>query len=303
MDPSVVRLIRTAADAVDPRSLPAVPRANRVLMAEPTFYDVANVENPHMEENIGRVDRFAARRQWRDLLRHYQRLGVQVTVVPGQPLLPDLVFTANQVLPVPPGLMGEGAGGIRSIMKSAHREPEVAHIVSALEAQGLIIESLNPYEVARFEGTGDGIWHPGRALLYGGVGDRSCEEAWLRVGAMTGAPVALLKLVDPRFYHLDTCLSVIDERTAVIVPHAFDLDALGILRTQFERLLEVSVDDAMKMFCNGHSPDGRHYIVQPGAEAADDLRALGVEVVEVETGEFLRSGGSVFCMKLHYWAA
>lgn len=302
MDRSVVRLIRTAADAVDPTCLPAVALPDRLLMAEPTFYDVAYVENPHMEEHVGRVDRFLARRQWRALVRTYQRLGVRVMVIPGQPFLPDYVFAANQVLPVPPGLFGPGPGAIRSIMKSAHREPEVGHVVAALEAQGLAVEELDRYEVARFEGTGDGIWHPGRALLYGGVGERSCEDAWIRIGAMTGAAVALLNLVDPRFYHLDTCLSVIDERTAVIVPHAFDTDALGVLRRHFPRLLEISVDDAMKMFCNGHSPDGRRYVVQAGAAAAADLGALGIEVVEVDTSEFVKSGGSVFCMKLHYWS-
>ncbi len=301
MDPSAVRVIRTSDDALDPASLPAVPRADRLLMAEPTFYDVAYVENPHMEDNVGRVDRFLARRQWRTLLRTYQGLGVPVTVVPGQPFLPDYVFCANQVLPVPPGLLGPAPGAIRSIMKSAHREPEVTHIVAALEAEHLPVEALNPYEVDRIEGTGDGIWHPGRALLYGGVGPRTTEGAWLRVSAMLNAPVAILNLVDPRFYHLDTCLSVIDEQTAVIVPHAFDLDALGILRAHFPRLLEVSVDDAMNMFCNGHSPDGRHFVVQAGADAVEDLRALDIDVLEVDTSEFAKSGGSVFCMKLHYW--
>lgn len=303
MDASVVRLIRTAADCVDPQSLPTIPRPDRLLMVEPTYYDVAYVENPHMEEHVGKVDRFQARRQWRALLRTYQRIGVEVDVLPGQPFLPDYVFCANQVLPIPPGLLWEGPAAIRSIMRSAHREPEVPHIVVSLQRQGLSIEALNPYEVPSFEGTGDGIWHAGRALLYAGVGPRSTVEAWERVGAMTGVPVALLNLVDPRFYHLDTCLSIIDERTAVIVPHAFDTDALGVLRNNFERLLEVSVDDAMGMFCNGHSPDGEHFVVQAGAAAADDLRALGVDVVEVDTSEFLKSGGSVFCMKLHYWSA
>ena len=256
-----------------------------------------------MELNVGRVDRFLARQQWRELLRTYQRLGVPVTVLPGQPLLPDIVFCANQILPVPPGMLAAGASGVRSIMKSAHREAEVGHIVAALEGQGLPIEALNPYEVPRFEGTGDGIWHPGRALLYAGVGPRSAEEAWLRIGAMTGIPVVLLNLVDPRFYHLDTCLSVVDERTAVMVPRAFDDDALRILRQSFPRLIEIAGDDAMNMFCNGHSPDGRHYIVHEGSEAADTLRAMDVDVIEVDTSEFLKSGGSVFCMKLHYWGA
>ena len=31
------------------------------------------------------------------------------------------------------------------------------------------------------------------------------------------------------------------------------------------------------------------------------LREAGFEVVELDTDEYLKSGGSVFCMKLMYW--
>jgi len=60
----------------------------------------------------------------------------------------------------------------------------------------------------------------------------------------------------------------------------------------------------MRMFCNGHSPDGRHFLVQEGSpRAAAAVRDLGFEVLELSTDQFMLSGGSVFCMKLHYWAA
>lgn len=298
MDPSFVRLIRRAGDGLDPASLPSLPPPDRLLMAEPTFYERAGPPTRHSDAP---VDRFVARRQWRELLRTYQGLGLAVTVLPGQPLLPGYVFCADAVLPTPPGLLSARPSGVRSIMRSAHREPEVAHVVAALEAQGVLVEALNPYEVPQLSGSGDGIWHLGRALLYAGLGADSSAEAWLRVGAMTGVPVVLLELSDRRFDRLDRCLAVIDERTAVFAPDAFDVDGLALLRRGFERRVEVSAADALRGFCGGHCPDGRHYIVQGGADAAGALRALDVDVVEVESSEFAKTGGSVARMTLRYW--
>lgn len=298
----VARLVRYPEDAVDPRAWPAVPVADRILMTEPEFFDVEYVENPHMEGNLGQVDRFRARLQWRELLRAYQRVGLAVDVLPGQPHQPDYVFAANQSLPVPPGLLGTSAAAVLSIMKSARRQPEVKPVGEFLAAQGLMLHQLDPYAVPRFEGTGDAQWHPGRAVLWGGVGPRSTEDAYRRIAAWTGAPVLLLDLVDPRFYHLDTCLALLDEDTAVCFPAAFAEHSLALLRATFPRLLEVDEEEAMRMFCNGHCPDGRHYLVQRGcARAEAALARWGFEVIGLETSEFLKSGGSVFCMKLQFW--
>lgn len=283
--------------------LPPVPLPDRILVVEPRFYDVEYVINPHMEGNVGQVNRFEARHQWRHLVEAYRRIGQTVEVLDGLPLLPDLVFCANQALPVPPGLIAPGAGAVMSIMRRARREPEVAHIQGFLSERGVHIEQLDPWSVPSMEGTGDGAWHPGRALLWGGIGPRSRREAWERVSAMTGAPVVLLNLVDPRFYHLDTCLSFVDEQTAVVYPGAFDDAGRALLGALVPRLVEVDEIEAMNMACNGHSPDGRHYLVQSGSPRCNAaLERLGVDVIELETDQFLLSGGSVYCMKLHWWA-
>ncbi|PJB24315.1 MAG: amidinotransferase, partial [Elusimicrobia bacterium CG_4_9_14_3_um_filter_62_55] len=39
-----------------------------------------------------------------------------------------------------------------------------------------------------------------------------------------------------------------------------------------------------------------------GAETAiRHMKAMGVSAMEVETDEFLKSGGSVFCLKMHLY--
>ena len=295
-------LIRRLDDLVDPTSLPAVPRPDRILMAEPEFFDVEYVINPHMAGNVGQVDRLLARQQWRALRETYRRLGQHVDVLPGEPFLPDYVFTANQALPVPPGFLSERPGAILSIMRSARRQAEIRPYAAGLDALGVQLEQLDPYEVRNVEGTGDGSWYPGRALLLAGVGPRSDETAWVRVSAFTGVPIVVLQLVDPRFYHLDTCLAPIDERCALYYPGAFTAEGCALIEALYPEAIAVGEAEAVNMVCNGHSPDGKNFIVEPGAPSATlALRERGVAVHEVETSEFRKSGGSVFCMKLHFW--
>ncbi len=283
--------------------LPQLPLGQRILMVDPGYFDVESTGNPHMRGNIGRIDRFTARQQWLALRACYEGLGLGVDVLESVPLLPDLVFSANQVLPVPPGLLAEGPAVVPSIMRSARRQAEVPHVAGFFANKGLHIEPLNPNLVPRFEGSGDALWVPGRAALLGAVGPRSARQAYEFLHAWTGVTLVQLKLVDIRFYHLDTCLSVLDERTAVYFPDAFDAAGNALLEALFPTLVAVHEEEAMAMVCNGHCPDGKHYLVQRGcARVAHLLAAAGFEVIELDTSEFLLSGGSVFCMKQQYWA-
>ena len=298
-----MKLIRTVGELPALEDLPRIPRPDRILLSEPEFYDVEYVINPHMAAYVEGVDRLLARQQWLALKSAYEALGDTVEVLPGEPFLPDYVFTANQALPVPPGLLAEGAGAVLSIMASSRRQPEVRPYAAALEARGLHLEHLDPYVVRSFEGTGDGSWHPERALLLGGVGPRSSTEAYERLSAWTGVPVVLLELTDPRFYHLDTCLSPIDGTRALYFPGAFTEDGVALIKSVYPEAIPVEEAEAALMVCNGHSPDGKHFLVHPGSPSTfATLEAEGLQVVRLDTSEFLKSGGSVFCMKLHYWS-
>jgi len=281
-----------------PPDTPVRPEPTRVLMASPAYFDVEYVINPHMEGNVGRVDRRLARRQWDGVKAAYEEAGLRVEVIPGAPLLPDMVFTANQSFPM---VREDGSRAVvLSVMHSARRQAEVLHFEAWYHARGFGIVHLDDREIADFEGMGDALWHPGRRFLYGGYGFRSSLPAYDALSSLTGAAVAAVRLLDPRFYHLDTCLAPLTERAALYVEEAFDADGLALLRGCFPELLRVPLAEAERgLACNGHSPDGRRFIVQSGnPETAATARAAGLDVVEVDTSEYLKSGGSVFCMKM-----
>ncbi|MCC6465312.1 MAG: amidinotransferase [Planctomycetes bacterium] len=267
-------------------------------MADPAGFCVQTAINPWMTDAAGRlntVDAARASTQWLALAAAYRSIGVGVQVVPAAPGLPDFCFCANQ------SLAFERRDGTHAVLLSAMNSPtrrgEVPFFARWYGAHGYALRTL-PVEAAPFEGTGDAIWHPGRRLLWGGVGPRTAAAVWPLVEAEAEAPVVPLRLTDPRYYHLDTCLCGLDEETALVFPGAFDAAGLDLLRRGFARLIEVDEQEAANFACNAHCPDGRHVLLQQGStRAARAIARRGFAVIELDTGEFMKSGGSVFCLK------
>ncbi|WP_412062977.1 dimethylarginine dimethylaminohydrolase family protein [Rubrivirga sp. IMCC45206] len=288
-------------DTLSVDTLPAIPLPGRVLMTTPDHFRVEYVINPHMAGNVGDVDAARARQQWEALRDAYDRLGIEVVELAGAAGLPDQVFCANQTLPYrTPG--GE-RGVILSRMHAPQRKPEVAHYERFFQGEGYETTGLDPDLPGDFEGMGDALWHPGRYLLWGGFGYRTDRSVYERLTDNLGFPVIPLELTDPDFYHLDTCLCPLDEQTALYFPGAFTEEGRAAIKAHFPRTIEAPEADARERFaCNAHSPDGQHVLIQQGCDETNGLlRAAGYEVVELDTSEFLKSGGSVFCMKLMFW--
>lgn len=285
----------------DLEDCPVVPESKRVLMTAPTFFDVQYVINPHMEGHIGNVDVEEATEQWRLLGEAYRSLGIEPSSLAGVEKQPDMVFCANQTLPYYNPRSGE-RGVVLSHMHAGERRDEVEHYAHYFESLGYHVHRL-PDKLGDFEGMGDALWHPRRYLLWGGYGFRTSNATYDHIADALNVRVAALSLSDPDFYHLDTCLSMLDERSALYFPGAFDEPGLALLRHFFDRLIEAPEREARELFaCNAHCPDGEHVLIQRGSdETVKRLRRAGFTPVELNTSEFMKSGGSVFCMKQMYW--
>jgi N-dimethylarginine dimethylaminohydrolase len=287
--------------------LPSIVRPGRVLLTEPTHFQIEYIINPHMAGNIGGVDPSIAIGQWARLRQTYAGLGFETHTLSGREGLPDMVFCANQTLPVP-ARTDRGAEGrdepcvILSRMASPHRRPEVAFYESYFEEQGYTTRDLKQ-DHGSFEGMGDAIWHPGRLLLWGGHGFRTDPQVYARLAAALDLRIIMIRLDDPDFYHLDTCFSVLSERSVLIFPGAFDADGLALIHALFDDVIEAPEEESRNLFaCNAHCPDGRNVIIQRGCDQTNArLEAAGFTPVEVDTDQFLKAGGSVFCMKQMFW--
>jgi len=273
--------------------------ADALLMCDASNFEVKDVKNPFMQGQIDSVDKDKARAQWADLKRVFEECGYAVQVVASRPGLEDMVFTANQVL------VGEDDQSqpyaVVSHMLHPSRRAEVPFFRDWFAGHGYRIVELPVEHLGtplHFEGQGDAIWHPARKLLWGGYGHRTLLEAYELLSAMLGVPVVVLRLRQEKFYHLDTAFCALDENTVMIHPPAFDDTGLSLIRHYFKHVLEVGEADANNFACNALAL-GKKVVLQKGSpETCANLRKVGFEPVEVDTGEFMKSGGSVFCLKM-----
>lgn len=293
----------TSADQLDFAidDIPSMPLPAKALMVRPLHYSVEYVINPHMTDQVGQVDKLEANNEWELVRTLFDQIGIEVHVIEDQEGLPDMVFCANQSLPF---IDKEGKRHVfMSIMHADQRKDEVPYIEQWYRQHGYEIHYLDEDKIDDFEGCGDAIWHTGKRLLWGGYGYRSSIDAYETISDTFDVPVIALELVDESFYHLDTCLCVLDEQTVLIYPEAFTDEGLDLINIVFDKVIHSSKYEAEKLFaCNASCPDGRNVIIQQGCtDVNKNLRDAGFAVHEVSTYEYLKSGGSVFCMKMLLW--
>ena len=265
-------------------------------MVSPDHFDIRYRINPHMVDENGdlkKINRALAMQQWLTLQTIFMDLGLEVETLDGQPEVPDMVFCANQTFP----FIKDGVRSIvLSLMGSPERQKEVEYFSTWAR-----VNNYKVYEVSSstFEGMGDALWNYETGEVYGGYGFRTQPEVYNELEKVTGLKFILLELVSETFYHLDTCLSILNKDTAVYVPEAFSTEGLEILKKKFKTLIRVPLFEAENFLAgNCCTPNGKDVIIQQGAEETVELLAShGFNIIETDTSEFLKSGGSVFCMK------
>jgi N-dimethylarginine dimethylaminohydrolase len=135
-------------------------------------------------------------------------------------------------------------------------------------------------------------------VILAGSGFRTEPAAHAEAAQLFRRPVIGLELVDPRFYHLDTALFVLDDDLIAYYPDAFSADSQALLRRRYPDALLADETDALAFGLNALS-DGRHVFLPAPAEAlAKRIADAGYQPVPVSLGELLRGGGSVKCCTL-----
>jgi N-dimethylarginine dimethylaminohydrolase len=254
-------------------------------MCPPDFFAVDYAINPWMHPDLP-VDTVRARAQWERLRATFTSLGHSVTTIAPVADLPDMVFAANGACVVDGKVLG-------ARFRYPQRAAEGPAYLRWFTAQGYPVVR-EPRAVN--EGEGD-LAYTGRAIL-AGHGFRSDPAIGAEVTELFGLPVISLKLVDPRFYHLDTALVVLDHDTAAYYPAAFDDASRAALMSHFAELIEAKDEDAEVLGLNAIS-DGRH-VVRPAQATglAAQLANAGFEPVPVDLSEFRKSGGGPKCCTL-----
>lgn len=266
-------------------------------MANPSHFDVLYAINPHMLDengNLQKIDKPKAQKQWEHIKSIYESLGFIVDEIQGNANLPDFVFCANTFT------AWNKDGFKRAIlgrMKSEARQPEVAISKTYLESQGF--ECLELEGTQNFEAMGDLIWDIANSRLFMGHGYRTELSVLDQLKNLIPYEIIPLKLVSETYYHLDTCFATLNEKTCVYVESAFDQEALETIKKNFPKAIVIDEQEALNFFPgNLFCPDGKNVILNPGSQKLEkQLQNAGFIIHQADTSEYIKSGGSVFCMK------
>jgi N-dimethylarginine dimethylaminohydrolase len=282
-------------ESLTPGQLPASRPAERLatarsyLMCPPTYFAVTYSINPWMRPDQP-TDPDRAMAQWTRLRQIHLELGHTVQVIDPVPGLPDMVFAANGATVINGRVLG-------AKFRFAEREAEAGAYLDWFRARGY--RDVRPARLIN-EGEGD-ILFTGRALI-AAYGFRTDRAAHPQLEETFGVPVIGVRLVDPRFYHLDTAMCVLDEQTAAYYPAAFEDDGRAALAAHFTELIEASDSDAEVLGLNAVS-DGRHVVLPAQAtELVAKLAACGFEPIGVDLSELRKSGGGPKCCTLELHA-
>jgi N-dimethylarginine dimethylaminohydrolase len=259
-------------------------RVRHYVMTAPRFFAVDYAINPWMDTSVP-VNPAVAAAQWENLRDTYQQLGHVVDLVDPVAGLPDMVYAANG------GLMLNGTAVVARF-KYPQRQPESTAYAEWMRSHGYVPVHTRHVN----EGQGD-LLAVGEMVL-AGTGFRTDQRAHAEIADIVGLPVVSLQLVDSRFYHLDTALTVLDDTTIAYYPPAFTECSVARLEILFPDAIVVDSADAYVFGLNAVS-DGRHVVCPAAATGfAEQLSRAGFEPIGVEMSEFLKGGGSVKCCTL-----
>ena len=254
-------------------------------MCPPEHFAVTYAINPWMEPEKP-TDAANAMRQWAELRQAYLDLGHDVRTIEPVAGLPDMVFAANGATVVGGKVLG---ARFRYPQRAAEADAYMDWFRDSGYEEVRTPEHIN-------EGEGD-ILFTGRALL-AGYGFRSDKAAAGELASVFGLPVVNLRLVDPRFYHLDTAMCVLDSDTAMYYPAAFDDAGRAAIAERFAELIEAKDEDAEVLGLNAVS-DGLHVVLPVQARGlAAQLASRGFEPIGVDMSELLKGGGGPKCCTL-----
>ena len=262
----------------------------RFLMCAPHHYDVDYVINPWMEGNIHKSSKDHAVEQWQEL---YQIIAekAEVDLVKPQAGWPDMVFTANA------GLVLDNTV-VLSRFLHRERQGEEPFFKQWFETQGYTIHEL-PKDLP-FEGAGDALFDREGRWLWAGYGFRTELDAHPYIAQWLDTEVLSLRLMDERFYHLDTCFCPLTDGYLLYYPAAFDAysNRLIEIRVSAEKRIAVSERDAVNFACNAVNINRLVVMNQASDPLKQQLAQVGFEVIETPLTEFLKAGGASKCLTL-----
>jgi N-dimethylarginine dimethylaminohydrolase len=224
-----------------------------------------------------------AKQQWQNLYKTILKAGATIELIDPATNLPDMVFTANA------GLINRKTVCL-SHFKLLERQGESSYFSFWFEQQGLEVIKIEPY----FEGAGDALFLGSKLIV--AYGFRSQIEAYQQE-FFTQFELVFCELVNPYFYHLDTCFCPLSANLAMCYSGAFNKETKKNLEKNCELIL-VTEEEANKFACNS-IVIGKKIIIPAGChKVTKTLESLGFIVYSCDMSEYIKAGGACKCLTL-----
>ncbi|MDH3976069.1 MAG: arginine deiminase-related protein [Deltaproteobacteria bacterium] len=259
---------------------------NHILLSPPDFYTVDYEINPWMHVRE-KPDSALAVEQWNGFYDCLKTLGLKIETISPAEGLPDMVFTAN-------GGLVYGNKFIVSNFRHKERQNESDLFENWFRERGYEIIKLPKSHF--FEGEGD-AFILGDTLV-AGFKFRSHIQSHKFIGEVLKKRVLSLELIQPEFYHLDTCFCPLDDKSALYYPDAFDDYGVKALAHLIPDLIAVNSDDALNFCCNAVVRGHNIIMNNCSRELKTHLSERGYNLHLFDFSEYIKAGGSAKCLTL-----
>lgn len=283
----------------------------KFLMCSPDgVFDCLYTINPWMVGNVHNIDKDTAIKQWKNLrsiVSEFALVETKIEFLDESIQIPDLVFTANAGLPFK--MDGQKSVVVSSFLYEQRRK-ETSRTEVWFNTLGYTTFHVDSF----FEGAGDALVDTNNRLWVG-VGRRSADLVIDELRDLTKdyyTNINGLELINPRFYHLDTCFCPLSKGHIMWYPKAFSTQSYwhvamlighrssGVHDAQFrpDMLIDVDDEDALNFACNAICIDDIIILNKASANLKARLVGLGYMVIETDLTEFMKAGGSAKCLVL-----
>lgn len=257
-------------------------RIKRVLLCRPNYFQIDYIINPLMEPFS--VDRPRALKQWDELVKTYESLGIKVEVIEQQPDVPDMVFAVDC------GIVTDGSVLLANFRHSQRRH-ERQYYRRWFREHGFGLRALS--NVHYFEG-GDARFFGEK--LFVGTGFRASRDSCEELEKKLNVEVIPIEIINPNYYHLDMGFLPLTDTTAFYYPAAYSADSREIFKRHVPELLELT-DRAAKDYAGNSITSGKDIITQcSDPDFLKELDRHGFKVHQVDVDEFNKAGGGIRCM-------
>lgn len=263
-----------------------------ILVCNPRYFGISYEINSWMDIK-NTVNRDKASQQWSEFCKNLSRCGARLKYIEPHPDFPDMVFTANA------GLVDRKRKSIiLSNFKHEERRGEKELFKRWFLDYGYSVIEL-PQDI-NFEGQGDALFLGDTLFL--GYGFRTDVESHSIIAGALEVDYVSCELIDPYFYHLDTCFMPTREGV-LYYRDAFSENSHDVMlnkfidigkRNKLLNVINVDKNHADEFICNSIHMGSTIFTPSPNISQYCE----GYVKYLCDLSEFMKAGGSAKCLTL-----